>query len=112
MTSKTIKVEVAYVGIGGQAIIPLEIPLGSTVLNAILQSKMQDKFREIIISEGQVGIFGELVPLSRQLKAGDRVEVYRKLLRDPKMARQERVQKARLAKARLKSQPRYLDSSK
>jgi putative ubiquitin-RnfH superfamily antitoxin RatB of RatAB toxin-antitoxin module len=40
-----------------------------------------------------VGIWGQECPRTQQLRAGDRVEIYRLLPTDPKQARRERVRR-------------------
>ncbi|MNP80587.1 Persistence and stress-resistance antitoxin PasI [compost metagenome] len=49
-----------------------------------------------------MGIFGKVVadPESRAVQAGDRIEIYRPLLADPKEVRRLRAAKAAEAKAR------------
>ncbi len=88
-----ISVEVAYAGNHKQAIIPITIERGTTVLQAIEQSQILLFFPEIIALEGHVGIFGKLIPLETSLKEGDRIEIYRSLKQDPKEARRKRSQK-------------------
>jgi hypothetical protein len=49
---------------------------------------------ELDIADGRVGIFGKAVKLSQVLKSGDRVEIYRPLLNDPKEARRRKAAEA------------------
>jgi len=88
-------VEVAYLSPNEQTIISLEIPQNTTVLKAIQLSKLLEKFPEIDLAKNKVGIFGKIVPLETMLNPGDRVEIYRPLLIDPK---QKRLLKAKLNK--------------
>ena len=56
---------------------------------AIRQSAIGDLFPEEDFSDYQVGIWGKLVKRSYSLKDGDRLEIYRPLLIDPREARRE-----------------------
>lgn len=70
----------------------LTMPVGSCVQEAIECSDLYAEFPETLDSS-QVGIYGKVVPLSQQLREGDRVEVYRDLIFDPKEARRMRAKK-------------------
>lgn len=87
----TIQVEVAYARADEQAIIPVEVPAGATLEQAIVQSQIQERFPEIQLKTAKVGVFGKLSKLSALLRAGDRVEIYRPLLADPKEVRKKRA---------------------
>jgi putative ubiquitin-RnfH superfamily antitoxin RatB of RatAB toxin-antitoxin module len=76
----TIRVEVAYARPDRQAIIPVDVPAGATLEQAIIQSHIQEQFPEIQVSAAKVGVFGKLSKLSATVRAGDRVEIYRPLL--------------------------------
>jgi putative ubiquitin-RnfH superfamily antitoxin RatB of RatAB toxin-antitoxin module len=98
-----IKVEVAYALPERQRIIALEVTLGCTAYEAVLQSGIVDEFPEIDIERADMGIFshnldGKALPVPKeyQLKAKDRVEIYRPLLLDPKQARLLRAERAKL----------------
>jgi putative ubiquitin-RnfH superfamily antitoxin RatB of RatAB toxin-antitoxin module len=87
----TIRVEVAYARPDRQAIIPVDVPAGATLEQAIIQSHIQEQFPEIQVSTAKVGVFGKLGKLSATVRAGDRVEIYRSLLADPKAVRKQRA---------------------
>jgi putative ubiquitin-RnfH superfamily antitoxin RatB of RatAB toxin-antitoxin module len=92
MASDTlIQVEVAYALPDHQVIIPLDVPLGSTVEDAVRASGILDTFSEIDLSQNKVGVFGKLTKLDAELRAKDRVEIYRPLIADPKEARKRRA---------------------
>lgn len=92
---KLISVEVAYAVPGCQLIIPLEVKEGCNMLEAVILSRIIDKFPEIEPSSMTLGIFSkvEKKPESVVLSAGDRVEIYRPLIADPKEARKKRAEK-------------------
>jgi len=85
--SPEIKVEVAYALPERQSILPVVMPAGSTVQEAIMASGIRDLYPEIDLDAQKVGIFGRLAKLDEVLRAGDRVEIYRPLKADPKEVR-------------------------
>jgi putative ubiquitin-RnfH superfamily antitoxin RatB of RatAB toxin-antitoxin module len=84
-------IEVAYATPEQQMLIALNLPEGSTVEAAINASGLLARFPEISLSTNAVGIFGKVCELNQVLKAGDRVEIYRPLVHDPKEARRQRA---------------------
>ena len=89
--AEPITVEVAYAKPEEQLIIELEVPAGTTLRQAIEQSGILEHFSEIGLGEARVGIFGKLKKLDETLHAGDRVEIYRPLIADPKQVRKQRA---------------------
>jgi len=89
--SDSIHVEVAYAKPSIQVIIPLEVPLATTVLQVIEISGILDRFEEINLNQNKVGIFSKPCALDTKLREGDRVEIYRPLLADPKEIRRRRI---------------------
>jgi len=87
----TIRIEVAYARPDEQVIIPVEAPEGATLEQVIVLSRIQDRFPEIDPKVAKVGVFGKLSKLSAAVRAGDRVEIYRPLLADPKAVRKQRA---------------------
>lgn len=86
-------IEVAYALPERQVIIDLEVGQEITVGQAIERSGILDRFPEIDLTENKVGVFGKLGKLEDSLVEGDRVEIYRKLIADPKQARRQRAEK-------------------
>lgn len=95
---RSIAVEVAYARPDEQLIIAIEVPAGTTLAEAVVRSRIQERFPEIDLDKAKVGIFGKLNSLSTPLRAGDRVEIYRPLLADPKTARKQRASQGKLQK--------------
>ncbi len=91
----TIPVEVAFALPDEQAIIPIEVPEGITIEEAIRRSGIQRRFPSIDLSRNKVGIFGKLARLDTAVQPGDRVEIYRPLIADPKEARRKRAARGR-----------------
>ncbi len=87
-----IKIEVAYARPDTQLILTTSVAKGATVEEAIKVSGILEKFPEIDLSESKVGIFGKLTKLTaNELRDGDRIEIYRKLIADPKEVRRQRA---------------------
>jgi len=91
-SAEEIEVQVAYAALTRQAVKTLTLPAGSNVEQAIRASGLLDEFPEIELTEQRVGVFGEFVRLDECLHGGERVEIYRVLITDPKEARRRRAQ--------------------
>ena len=91
-----IQVEVAYALPDKQHIISLMVSEGISAFEAARLSGIVEHFPEIDLESAKMGIFGKALadPRKRQLSAGERVEIYRPLLIDPKEARRARANKA------------------
>ena len=86
-----ITVEVAYAKPDEQLILKLDVAPGTTLQQAIEQSGILDRFPEINPAVMKVGVFGKLKKPDQVLREGDRVEIYRPLIADPKQVRKERA---------------------
>lgn len=100
---QTITVEVAYALPHKQAILEIEVPAGTTVLEAAQQSGIAGKFEGVNLENAKFGIFGQIVAPKQVLKDGDRVEVYRPLIADPKEVRKARALRAKERRQREKT---------
>lgn len=87
---QTITVEVAYAEPARQWLEELQVPRGTTVADA-LSLALSGTLSSDTLNHSQAGIWGRPVDRSRLLKNGDRVELYRELLIDPRAARRERA---------------------
>lgn len=92
-----VEVEVAYAKPDVQVVLPVILPAGATVRALIEASGILDVFPEISLETQRVGVFGTLVDLDFQPESGERVEIYRPLLIDPKERRRERAEETREA---------------
>ncbi|WP_304641065.1 RnfH family protein [Pseudomonas sp.] len=101
VADKTIAVEVAYALPQKQKIISLSVPEGTTVAEAARLSGITEHFPDLNLDTSPMGIFGKAVPRpeERQLCAGERVEIYRALIADPKEVRKQRAARAKETKA-------------
>ncbi len=88
------RVEVVYaVSADEQCVVAVELAAGETVESAVRASGLLSRYPAIDLTRNAVGIFGERVTLDRVVEDGDRVEIYRPLIADPKEARRARVGK-------------------
>ena len=85
-----IKVEVAFAREDSQQILDFMVNEGTTIEQAVEQSGILALFPEIDLTVNKVGIFGKLGKKTATLKEGDRVEIYRPLIADPKEVRRKR----------------------
>jgi len=85
------EVEVAYATPSEQIILKIMAEQGVTVQEAIEQSRIVDRFPEIDVMNDKVGVFGKVAKRDAPLHPGDRVEIYRPLIADPKAARKKRA---------------------
>lgn len=92
-----IKVEVAYATPEKQLIVEVEVEPGTNMMDAALCSGLENEFKDLKIAESPMGIFGRKVakPANEIVREGDRIEIYRPLLVDPKKARANRAAKAK-----------------
>lgn len=86
-----IKVEVAYAEPTTQVILELKVAPDATVEEIVKASGILEKFPDIDLAVNKVGVFGKLTKLTNTLREGDRVEIYRKLIADPKEVRRQRA---------------------
>ena len=100
--SNSITVEVAYALPERQLILELQVPEGTSVIEAARQSGITGKFDGIDLENAKFGIFGKVVAPAQLLREGQRVEIYRPLIADPKEVRKARAARAKERRAREK----------
>jgi uncharacterized protein len=94
--SELISVEVAYALPKKQLIKALEVPRGTSAIEAVRLSGIDADFEELSLDQSlQLGIFGKVVKGEQALQAGERVEIYRPLQVDPKEVRKRRAAEAK-----------------
>ena len=91
--SPEIKVEVVYALPEKQYLLKVRLAQGSTVEQAIAASGILELRTDIDLAKNKVGIFSRPVKLSDAVNDGDRVEIYRPLIADPKELRRQRAEK-------------------
>ena len=86
-----IVVEVVYALNDEQHVVTVNLACGATVSEAIEVSRLCERYPQIGASDAPVGIYGRIVSRDTVLHQGDRVEIYRPLVADPKQARRRRA---------------------
>lgn len=86
-----IEIEVVYALPENQIMRRISVPPGTTARQAVELSAIIDLFPEIDLAHNKLGIFGRLVQHATILCEGDRVEIYRPLMVDPKESRRRRA---------------------
>jgi len=105
-----ILVEVAYATPEKQLIVSLTVAVGTSAYEAAVRSNIIEEFKGIDLESDSMGIFsvvldGKTLPTPKQyqLRAKDRVEIYRPLTIDPKQARSNRAKVKKDAEKKLKA---------
>ncbi|TFY87271.1 RnfH family protein [Pseudomonas kairouanensis] len=95
-----VEIEVVYAAVDRQALLAVAVPEGTSLRAAVQASGIAATFPELDLASCPLGIFGRVVAQAdvRAVQAGDRIEIYRALLADPKEARRLRAAKAALAR--------------
>jgi putative ubiquitin-RnfH superfamily antitoxin RatB of RatAB toxin-antitoxin module len=90
--SKLIEIEVACAWPDKQVIRTLQVPVGTTARQVLDRSGLEQEFTagNIDFCTATLGVFGRVVADSYEPRAGERIEVYRPLRRDPREARRLR----------------------
>lgn len=96
-----INVEVSYALPNKQKIMAIEVAEGTTVYAAAEQSAITEHFPDLDLSTAKMGVFAKVVPKPQQavVNEGDRVEIYRPLIADPKEVRKARAARVKAEKA-------------
>ena len=89
-----IVVEVAYALPDKQYLYSVKVPEGSSVEQAIIASGLLEIRSDISLQQNKVGIFSRPVKLQDEVQSGDRIEIYRPLIADPKDRRRQRAERA------------------
>ena len=88
--NQQIDIEVVY-ALPQRAIVKsLRMAQGTLVGEALAQAAREAEFFGVDLANAPVGIFGKLARKEQTLKDGDRLEIYRPLLEEPKAARRSR----------------------
>ncbi len=90
-----IEIEVSFALPDQQSLIALQVAEGTTVAEAIAQSQLAESYPEYDFSSLSVGVWNRVCKSDQILKQGDRVEIYRPLIADPKEVRKQRAERAK-----------------
>ena len=96
--NEKIDIEVVYALPDKQTLLKQQVAAGTTVLDAIRASGILEKYPEIDIATGKLGIFGKLIKPDTVLREKDRIEIYRPLIADPKEVRRKRAEEGKVMK--------------
>ncbi|MDV6326606.1 RnfH family protein [Idiomarina loihiensis] len=88
-------IEVAYATPDKQVLLTVHPQEGATVEECIRMSDVFEQFPEIDLEQQKVGIWNKTVKLNAQPRDGDRIEIYRPLIADPKAVRKRRAEEAK-----------------
>ena len=86
-----INVEIVYAQPQRSITKPLTLPPGALIADALKLAAQDEDFQGVDLANAAVGIFGKVAPRDQALKDGDRIEIYRPLLEEPKLARRQRA---------------------
>ncbi|XWJ88546.1 RnfH family protein [Phytobacter ursingii] len=89
-----IAVEVAYALPEKQYLLWVTLEEGATIEQAIIASGLLELRTDIDLSHNKVGIYSRLAKLQDVVADGDRIEIYRPLIADPKELRRQRAERA------------------
>jgi len=90
-TARMLRVEIVYALRDRQVLLAFEVEGGTTARQAVERSGILQRFPEIDLAQAGLGIFGRVVSPDTPLRDGDRVEIYRPLVADPKDTRRTRA---------------------
>lgn len=95
-----VEIEVVHAAVDRQVLLQVKVPAGTSLRAAVQMSGMAEQFPQWMLADCPLGIFGKVVTDAdvHVVQPGDRIEIYRPLLADPKEIRRQRA--ARAAKTR------------
>jgi putative ubiquitin-RnfH superfamily antitoxin RatB of RatAB toxin-antitoxin module len=86
-----LRIEIVYAQPQRSVVKHLSMPQGTLIADALKLAAADRDFAGIDLSESAVGIFGKVVQRDQPLQDGDRIEIYRPLAEEPKLARRKRA---------------------
>lgn len=92
------KIEVVYALPHKTELVRLDLPDGSTVLQAVEASGLLQKHPEIDVKKNKFGVYAKLAKADAVLRDRDRIEIYRPLIADPKEVRKQRAAEGKVMK--------------
>lgn len=90
-----IDIEIAFALPTKQTLLALQMEQGLNVEEMIQRSGILNTHEEIDLKVNKVGIWNRTCKLRDIPKQGDRIEIYRPLIADPKESRRRRAEKAK-----------------
>lgn len=95
MSAPPIRIEIAYAEPQRAIVKSLSLPAGSRLTDALRLAAIDPDLAGVDLTNSTVGIFGKVTGAQYVLREGDRIEIYRPLTTDPKVARRARANQAR-----------------
>jgi putative ubiquitin-RnfH superfamily antitoxin RatB of RatAB toxin-antitoxin module len=89
-----LRIEIVYAQPQCSLVKSLNLPAGATIADALSLVASDQDFLGLDLASCAVGIFGKVARKDQQLMDGDRIEIYRPLVEEPKLARRRRVGKS------------------
>lgn len=90
--TESIYIEIAYATPDKQMILECRVEPGTSPRDAVINSAIDEYFPEIKKESCDIGIFGKVIRPDHALENGDRIEIYRPLIADPKEVRKKRAE--------------------
>ena len=84
-------IEVAYATPEKQLIVECRIEPGTSPRDAVRASGIDRHFPDLDLENSHLGVFGKVIADDYELEEGDRIEIYRPLIADPKEIRRQRA---------------------
>ncbi|WP_299007329.1 RnfH family protein [uncultured Shewanella sp.] len=88
-------VEVIYALPHLQKRVQIKVSAGTTCIDVVKQSGISAYFPELDLEKVKLGIFSRLIKHDDIIQPGQRIEIYRPLIADPKDVRRRRAEKAK-----------------
>ena len=92
MPPDSILIEVVYAEPARALAKQYRLDAPATIADALRRAAADPDFHCVDVARAAVGVFGKAASADQGLNDGDRVEIYRPLVADPKIARRERAQ--------------------
>lgn len=92
--SPEIQVEVVYALPEKQYLRRVTLPQGATLEQAIIASGLLELRPDIDLKKNKLGIYSRPAKAGDEVQDGDRVEIYRPLIADPKELRRQRAERS------------------
>jgi putative ubiquitin-RnfH superfamily antitoxin RatB of RatAB toxin-antitoxin module len=89
-----IRIEIVYAEQQRSIDKSLNVEQGALIADALKLAALDEDFQGVDLANATVGIFGSVASRDRPLKEGDRIEIYRPLAEEPKLARRKRASRS------------------
>lgn len=97
---ESLEVQVVYALPDRQKVYSIRVPAGTTIADAVRTSGVLEECPAIELAAVKLGVYGHKAAPDQVVRAGDRIEIYRPLMADPKVVRRERAGPRRNSTAR------------